>query len=101
MRTSLILYVLLGVLTVATAFEPKITKEQTHFFRSKIEPALKKYCYECHSRKSKKLKADFYLDSRAGILHGGESEMSAVDLKNPEKSIFLEAIRHEGDLEMP
>ena len=53
--------------------EPHFTEEQFAFFRQKIEPVLTTRCYECHSAQAKKLKANLYLDTRAGILTGGDS----------------------------
>ena len=69
------------------------------FFREKIEPVLKRECYECHSAEAKKLKAGLRLDSRAGFLAGGDSgpALKPGDLK----SLVLQAIRHEEGLEMP
>lgn len=69
------------------------------FFREKIEPVLKQECYECHSTGAKKLKAGLRLDSRAGLLAGGESGpvFKAGDLR----SVLLQAIRHEEGMEMP
>lgn len=72
------------------------------FFEKKIRPVLFEHCYRCHSvdaEKSKKLKAGLYLDTRAGILKGGESELPLIsrDLK---KSLLLKALRHD-ELKMP
>ena len=49
-----------------------------------------------------KLKADLYLDSRDGLLKGGESGPAVVPGK-PEESLLIKAMRHdeEADLEMP
>ncbi len=72
------------------------------FFESKIRPVLVRKCYACHSRdaaKAKKLKGKLLLDSRAGVLAGGESGPALVPGK-PERSLLIDAIRHES-LEMP
>ncbi len=72
------------------------------FFESKIRPVLVRKCYACHSRdaaKAKKLKGKLLLDSKAGVLAGGESGPALVPGK-PERSLLIEAIRHES-LEMP
>ena len=47
------------------------TEAGLKFFREKIEPVLKRECYECHSEEAKKLKAGLRLDSRAALLAGG------------------------------
>lgn len=72
------------------------------FFESKIRPVLVKKCYACHSQaaaKAKKLKGKLLLDSRAGVLSGGESGPVIVPMK-PEQSLLIDALRHES-LEMP
>lgn len=71
------------------------------FFEKKIRPILAEHCYECHSHQAKKLKADLYLDSREGLLQGGESGVAIV-LGEPDKSRLIEAIRYgNSDLQMP
>ena len=71
------------------------------FFEKKIRPVFAEHCYECHSQKAKKLKGDLYLDSRAGLLKGGETGVAIV-LGEPDKSKLIEAIRHTNpDLQMP
>ena len=47
--------------------------KQVEFFESKIRPVLSKHCYECHSAQAKKLRADLLLDTKAGMLKGGDS----------------------------
>ena len=72
------------------------------FFESKIRPVLVKKCYACHSQdaaKAKKLKGKLLLDSREGVLAGGENGPAIVP-GEPTQSLLLEAIRHES-LEMP
>src|SRR5687768_899939 len=70
------------------------------FFEAKIRPVLADKCYECHSA-AKKVKAKLHLDSRAGVLEGGESGPSIVP-GQPEKSLLIKAISyHDEDLEMP
>jgi hypothetical protein len=71
------------------------------FFEERIRPALIQNCYECHSAKAKKLKAELFLDRKAGWEQGGESGPVIVP-DNPEKSLLLKAIRYkDNDLRMP
>ncbi len=73
------------------------------FFETKIRPVLIEHCYACHSeeaRKNRKLKADFLLDTKAGLLKGGVSGPALVPGK-PGDSLLLKALRHEGELQMP
>jgi Protein of unknown function (DUF1549)/Planctomycete cytochrome C len=88
--------------TPVTAGE-KVNRSGIDFFEKKIRPILKERCYKCHSQeaqKAGKLKAELFLDSRAGLLKGGVSGPTVVPGK-PRESLLLKAIRHEGELRMP
>ncbi len=69
------------------------------FFERKIRPVLVEQCYSCHSAETKELKGGLRLDTRAGLLHGGESGPAIVPGK-PAEGLLLSALRYEG-LEMP
>jgi cytochrome c553 len=76
-------------------------KEGAAFFEAKIRPVLIERCYSCHSAEAKKLKAELYVDSREGLLKGGETGPAVIpgDL---EKSLLIKAIRYKDeDLKMP
>ena len=68
-------------------------------FESKIRPVLVKHCYECHSADAVMLKGSLFLDTRAGMLEGGDSG-PAVEPGEPDDSLIVSALRHE-DFEMP
>jgi len=70
------------------------------FFRERIEPVLEAQCYGCHSARAEKVKSGLLLDSRAGVLTGGDSGPAIVPGKSDE-SLLIQAIQHEGDLSMP
>jgi hypothetical protein len=70
------------------------------FFREKIEPVLEANCFECHSATAMKIKGGLRLDSREASRRGGETGPAVVP-GDPQKSLLLQAIRHEGDLQMP
>jgi hypothetical protein len=70
------------------------------FFESKIRPVLVEQCYKCHSTQAGKSKGGLTLDTRATTLKGGDTGPAVVP-GNPEKSLLLAAIRHEGDVKMP
>ena len=73
------------------------------FFESKIRPVLAEYCYQCHSaeaQQKKKLKAGLRLDTRDGLLKGGETGPAIVP-GEPAQSLLLKALRHVDGLEMP
>ena len=69
------------------------------FFESRIRPVLVMHCYECHS--AEKTKGGLRLDYRGGFEKGGKSG-ALVNASEPDKSLLLQAIRHENaDLKMP
>ncbi len=70
-------------------------------FRDRIEPLLKEHCLECHGSTAKKLKGELRLDSKAGWQRGGESGEPALRPGQPDASLLIKAVRHEGDLAMP
>ncbi len=71
------------------------------FFEKKIRPLLTSQCYKCHSTSASKLKGNLYLDSRDGLLKGGDGG-PAVLPGHPEQSLLIEAINYTNDdLKMP
>src|SRR2546428_170835 len=96
--------VLLGIFllrtVVVSAAEPKA--EEIEFFEKKIRPVLAEICYKCHSASSEKLKGELLLDSKEGMLKGGESGKPAIVPGDADKSRLIEAIRYRNeDLQMP
>ena len=72
------------------------------FFETKIRPVLAESCYSCHSTTSKDLKSKLLLDTRDGLLKGGESELPSIVPGDLEESTLIRAIRHEDEgLTMP
>jgi hypothetical protein len=69
------------------------------FFEAKIRPVLVEKCYSCHSANADELKAGLRLDSRDGILQGGDSGAAAVP-GNPPDSLLIQAL-HYDTYEMP
>lgn len=78
---------------------PTFSSDDLTFFENKVRPLLIEHCYECHSVKSLKLQASLRVDSRSALLKGGDSG-AAIDLANPEESLFMQAVTYEG-YEMP
>ncbi len=74
--------------------------EELTFFRTKIEPVLKAECYSCHSGAAKEVQGGLLLDSRAAAQRGGESGPAVVPGKVAD-SLLMQALRHEGGLQMP
>ncbi len=75
--------------------------EEIEFFEKNIRPVLVQRCYECHSAQAKKVKGKLLLDSRAGVVKGGESGAIIVP-GDMGKSRLITAIRwSDPDLTMP
>ena len=55
-----------------------LTPAQVEFFENKVRPVLAESCYKCHSVNSEKLKGGLLLDSREGVLKGGNSGPAIV-----------------------
>ena len=72
---------------------------KVEFFEAKIRPVLVAHCYACHATDAKDVKGGLLLDSRQGMLVGGDSGTVLVP-GVPDASLLLEALRHDG-LEMP
>jgi hypothetical protein len=70
------------------------------FFEKKIRPVLAEHCYTCHSQGAKKLRGGLLLDSREGLLKGGDSGPAIVP-GQPEKSLLIKALRQAHELRMP
>ena len=78
-----------------------LTPAQTQFFESKIRPVLANNCYKCHSQQAEKVKGGLLLDTREGVLKGGENGAVLVP-GNPDKSKLIVAVRYtDPDLQMP
>jgi len=88
-------------LTLPADGVPVFSEQDIQFFERRIRPVLAESCYQCHSHQSEKLKGGLLLDSRKGVLQGGDSG-SSIDLAQPEHSSLLDAIRYQNvDLQMP
>ena len=70
------------------------------FFEDKVRPILAVHCYECHGPASGGGKAKLRVDSLDGLLKGGRSGPALVR-GEPERSMLMLAVRHEGDVAMP
>ena len=79
----------------------ELTREQTDFFENKIRPILTDKCYKCHSVESGKSKGNLTLDTKPGLLKGGDAG-PAIVAGSPEKSPLYTALTYEDkDLQMP
>lgn len=67
------------------------TAEQIEFFEKNVRPLLVEKCYQCHSAAAATLFAGLRLDSREGVLKGGDSG-PAVLPGNPEDSRLIQRV---------
>jgi hypothetical protein len=88
-------------LPMASRGAEEFDKEGLEFYEKHIRPLLVDRCYKCHSEKSEKLEGDLYVDSREGLIKGGD-QGPAIEPGEPEKSLLIEAVQYErDDLKMP
>jgi len=92
-----------GCLSVFTSTvfsaEQSLTPAQADFFEKRIRPTFVKYCYECHSIETGKTRGGLLVDTREGLLQGGDSG-PAVTARNLDDSVLWGAINWDG-FEMP
>ncbi|MEK6236657.1 MAG: DUF1553 domain-containing protein [Planctomycetales bacterium] len=91
--------VLIAGTPLVEAADPVATRSQLDFFEKKIRPVLVKHCYECHAADSKKIQGELLVDSREGLIRGGESG-PAVKPGDLKESLLISALKHD-DFEMP
>lgn len=71
------------------------------FFERKVRPILVKHCYECHSHETGESNGDLLVDSRDGLMKGGQLG-PAIKPGDPEASLLFEAVTYQNeDLLMP
>lgn len=72
-----------------------------HFFETHVRPVFVNHCYECHAESAESVKAGLFLDSRGGVLKGGESGPAIVP-GDSSQSLLMKAITYgDHDLQMP
>ena len=82
-------------------FVTELSADQTAFFESKVRPVLVEHCYECHSSTAKKIKGGLVLDSRSGVIKGGDNG-PVIAPGQPDSSLLIQSVRHaDPDLAMP
>jgi mono/diheme cytochrome c family protein len=71
---------------------------QEEFFEIRVRPVLATHCLECHG--PEKQKGGLRLDGRDAMLRGGDAGRVVMPGK-PEESLLIEAIRYQGEVQMP
>ncbi|XZE53102.1 DUF1553 domain-containing protein [Planctomycetaceae bacterium SH139] len=76
-----------------------LSPSELQFFETKIRPVLVEHCYSCHSSEGNSIRGGLTVDSRQGLLGGGQSGPAVVP-HDPEESLLWTAMNH-LDFEMP
>ena len=77
-------------------------QEGERLFSLKVRSILESKCFACHGGKGKKIKGEFDITTREGLLKGGETADDALIPFHPEKSLLVTAIEwKDEDYEMP
>jgi hypothetical protein len=101
MKNALWLALILEMLALPAARAAEPTAAQLDFFESKIRPVLVDNCYKCHSSVAEKVKGGLLLDSREGVLKGGDDGAVIVP-GDPDAGPLIKAVRYTNpDLQMP
>ena len=100
-RRLALLAVLASAPLAAAETAPEPTKQGLEFFEKNVRPILSEHCYKCHSVAESSAKGGLILDSRDGMLKGGD-EGPAVVPGNLGKSMLIRAITYtDNELQMP
>lgn len=96
---------LLATAALVLFFSPELRANQPdarglEFFEKKIRPVLVEHCYSCHSQESKKVRGGLLVDTRDGLLKGGDTGPAIVP-GAAAKSLLMAALRQTDDLRMP
>jgi cytochrome c553 len=90
-------FVLLATITVR-AQEVRLLRPAAETFEKSVRPVLSDNCFMCHG--PEKQKGNLRLDSRAGMLTGGDSGPALVP-GHPEESLLVKAIHYADEPRMP
>ncbi|HWB13693.1 MAG TPA: PSD1 and planctomycete cytochrome C domain-containing protein [Pirellulales bacterium] len=98
-RSAEIIALLFLSFSPALASGQESAADDIRFFETHVRPILAARCYRCHS--ADKQKGGLRLDSREGLMTGGDSGPAVVPGK-PQESLLIEAIGYaDGGLQMP
>src|SRR6188508_101476 len=86
------LQIILCAAGAAVAEDSPADLEGIEFFEKKIRPVLIEKCYECHSSQSPQLEGSLSLETRTGLLKGGDQGKAVVP-GDVEASLLIRAIR--------
>jgi hypothetical protein len=73
-------------------------EDDARFFDKRVSPILTKRCLGCHNHELKG--GDISFTDRDSLLKGGKHGPAIVP-GNPQESVLIHALSHEGELKMP
>jgi cytochrome c553 len=89
------------IVTASGMAADSVTPDQLEFFEKKVRPILAENCYKCHSVEEGKSRGGLTLDTRDGVLKGGEGGPALVP-GDANKSLLIQAVRYDDkDTQMP
>ena len=78
--------------------QQSVDASKPEFYTTKVLPILKANCYSCHGNENHK--GGLSLETKAGMLKGG-MDGSVLVPGDPNKSLIVRLIRHEGPADDP
>lgn len=95
-------WLLLPALPAHPQAAPASEATSLEFFENRIRPVFVEHCYKCHGPDALHPKGGLRLDSKAGLIAGGDSGQRLIDPDHPGASRLIRALRHsDPDLQMP
>ena len=94
----LVLFITVGVNLAVGVRAQAAGDDPMALFEQKIRPVLEGTCVKCHG--AEKVSGGLRLDTRAAVLEGGDNG-PAIEPGDPDNSLLVQAIRHEGGVAMP
>ncbi len=91
-KQTLLVRVAAAAMLIAVWSGLSAADERDDFFEAKIRPILAETCFRCHG--GGKVGGSFRVDSREGLMTGGDSGPAIVP-GNPEESLLVQAIRRD------
>ena len=94
-------WLMVAILVSAISCPVLTADDAEKFYKERIEPVLKKRCFECHSHESGESNGQLMVDSLAGLTAGGTRGPALVVGKAGE-SLLIKALGYKiNDLQMP